>query len=43
MASWTAAGTSYATHAEPMIPIYIFYSMFGFQRTCGVPELGLCR
>jgi pyruvate dehydrogenase E1 component len=32
-ASWTAAGTSYATHAEPMIPIYIFYSMFGFQRT----------
>ncbi|MDQ2792265.1 MAG: pyruvate dehydrogenase (acetyl-transferring), homodimeric type, partial [Actinomycetota bacterium] len=33
VASWTAAGTSYATHAEPMIPIYIFYSMFGFQRT----------
>jgi pyruvate dehydrogenase E1 component len=32
-ASWTAAGTAYATHAEPMIPIYIFYSMFGFQRT----------
>ncbi len=32
-ASWTAAGTSYATHGEPMIPIYIFYSMFGFQRT----------
>ncbi|MFC4105438.1 pyruvate dehydrogenase (acetyl-transferring), homodimeric type [Micromonospora zhanjiangensis] len=32
-ASWTAAGTSYATHAEPMIPFYIFYSMFGFQRT----------
>ena len=28
-----AAGTSYATHAEPMIPFYIFYSMFGFQRT----------
>ena len=28
-----AAGTSYATHGEPMIPIYIFYSMFGFQRT----------
>jgi pyruvate dehydrogenase E1 component len=26
-------GTSYATHDEPMIPIYIFYSMFGFQRT----------
>ena len=27
------AGTSYATHGEPMIPVYIFYSMFGFQRT----------
>ncbi|HET7226693.1 MAG TPA: pyruvate dehydrogenase (acetyl-transferring), homodimeric type [Candidatus Eisenbacteria bacterium] len=33
MASFTAAGTSYATHAEPMIPFYIFYSMFGYQRT----------
>jgi pyruvate dehydrogenase E1 component len=33
VASFTAAGTSYATHNEPMIPIYIFYSMFGFQRT----------
>ena len=33
VASWTAASTSYATHAESMIPIYIFYSMFGFQRT----------
>ena len=32
-ASWTAAGTSYATHGEAMIPIYTFYSMFGFQRT----------
>ncbi len=32
-ASFTAAGTSYATHSEPMIPFYIFYSMFGFQRT----------
>ncbi len=32
MASFTAAGTSYATHGEPMIPFYIFYSMFGFQR-----------
>ena len=32
-ASFTAAGSSYATHAQPMIPIYIFYSMFGFQRT----------
>jgi pyruvate dehydrogenase E1 component len=33
MASFTAAGTSYATWGEPMIPFYIFYSMFGFQRT----------
>jgi pyruvate dehydrogenase E1 component len=33
MASFTAAGTSYATHGVPMIPFYIFYSMFGFQRT----------
>ena len=32
-ASFTAAGTSYATHGEPVIPFYIFYSMFGFQRT----------
>ena len=32
-ASFTAVGTSYATHGEPMIPMYIFYSMFGFQRT----------
>jgi pyruvate dehydrogenase E1 component len=32
MGSFTAAGTSYATHSEPMIPFYIFYSMFGFQR-----------
>jgi pyruvate dehydrogenase E1 component len=33
MGSVIAAGTSYATHGEPMIPVYIFYSMFGFQRT----------
>ena len=33
VASFMAAGTSYAAHAEPMIPFYIFYSMFGFQRT----------
>ncbi|WP_432535953.1 pyruvate dehydrogenase (acetyl-transferring), homodimeric type [Kineococcus arenarius] len=31
--AFTAAGSSYATHGEPMLPIYIFYSMFGFQRT----------
>ncbi|WP_319957320.1 pyruvate dehydrogenase (acetyl-transferring), homodimeric type [Micromonospora yasonensis] len=33
VASFTAAGSSYATHGEPMIPMYMFYSMFGFQRT----------
>ena len=33
MASFQAAGTSYSTHGMPMIPFYIFYSMFGFQRT----------
>lgn len=32
MGSFIAAGTSYATHGEVMIPLYIFYSMFGFQR-----------
>nr|WP_109237298.1 pyruvate dehydrogenase (acetyl-transferring), homodimeric type [Gordonia paraffinivorans] len=32
-ASFAAVGTSYSTHDEPMIPLYIFYSMFGFQRT----------
>jgi pyruvate dehydrogenase E1 component len=31
-ASWIAAGTSYATRGVPMVPFYIFYSMFGFQR-----------
>ena len=33
MATLTAVSTGYATHGEPMIPMYIFYSMFGFQRT----------
>src|SRR6187551_4099634 len=33
MGSVTAAGSAYAMHGEPMIPFYIFYSMFGFQRT----------
>jgi pyruvate dehydrogenase E1 component len=32
MCSWIAAATSYSTSDEPMIPFYIFYSMFGFQR-----------
>ena len=33
MASFLAAATSYSTFGEPLIPVYIFYSMFGFQRT----------
>ncbi|HVA32542.1 MAG TPA: pyruvate dehydrogenase (acetyl-transferring), homodimeric type, partial [Candidatus Baltobacteraceae bacterium] len=32
LSSWIAAGTSYSNHDLPMIPFYIFYSMFGFQR-----------
>ncbi|MDC7246218.1 MAG: pyruvate dehydrogenase (acetyl-transferring), homodimeric type [Sphaerochaetaceae bacterium] len=32
ISSWIAAATSYANHKLPMIPFYIFYSMFGFQR-----------
>ncbi len=32
MASWTAAATSYSAHGQPMLPFYIYYSMFGFQR-----------
>jgi len=32
MASFIAAGTAYASHGIPMIPFYIYYSMFGFQR-----------
>jgi pyruvate dehydrogenase E1 component len=31
--TFQAVGTSYATHGEPLVPVYIFYSMFGFQRT----------
>ncbi len=33
MGSWTAAATSYSVNDCPMIPFYVFYSMFGFQRT----------
>ena len=33
MASWIAAATSYSSNNVPMIPFYIYYSMFGFQRT----------
>ncbi|MGA0610818.1 pyruvate dehydrogenase (acetyl-transferring), homodimeric type [Caldimonas sp. KR1-144] len=32
MADWIAAATSYSTHGQAMVPFYIFYSMFGFQR-----------
>jgi pyruvate dehydrogenase E1 component len=32
LSSWTAAATSYSTHGLPMLPVYIYYSMFGFQR-----------
>jgi pyruvate dehydrogenase E1 component len=32
MSSWIAAGTAYSTHNQPMLPFYVFYSMFGFQR-----------
>jgi pyruvate dehydrogenase E1 component len=32
LASWIAAATSYAVHGLPMLPVYIYYSMFGFQR-----------
>ncbi len=32
LCDWIAAGTAYSTHGVPMIPFYIFYSMFGFQR-----------
>ena len=33
VAALTASGSSYSTHGQPIIPIYVFYSMFGFQRT----------
>jgi pyruvate dehydrogenase E1 component len=33
VAAFTASGSSYATHGQAIIPIYVFYSMFGFQRT----------
>ena len=39
LCSWIAAGTSYSTHGVSMIPFYIFYSMFGFQRV-GDLDLG---
>ena len=32
LSSWIAAGTAYSHHGIPMLPVYIFYSIFGFQR-----------
>src|SRR5258706_1260408 len=32
LSSWLAAATSYSSHGTPMLPFYIYYSMFGFQR-----------
>lgn len=32
LSSWVAAATSYSAHGLPMLPVYIYYSMFGFQR-----------
>ena len=32
LSSWIAAATSYSVHGLPMLPFYIYYSMFGFQR-----------
>ena len=32
LSSWTAAATAYSAHGRPMLPMYIYYSMFGFQR-----------
>ncbi|MBG6083431.1 pyruvate dehydrogenase (acetyl-transferring), homodimeric type [Zhihengliuella flava] len=33
LGAFTGIGTAYATHGEPLVPVYVFYSMFGFQRT----------
>ncbi len=44
MASVTAAGTAYATWGQPMIPFFVFYSMFGFQRVGDlIWSFGDCR
>ncbi len=42
MSAWIAAGTAYSMHNQPMIPFFIFYSMFGFQRI-GRSHLGRRR
>ena len=44
MSSWIAAATSYSVHGTPMLPFYIFYSMFGFQRVGDlIWQAGDCR
>jgi pyruvate dehydrogenase E1 component len=39
LSSWLAAATAYSSHGTPMLPFYIYYSVFGFQRV-GDPHLG---
>jgi pyruvate dehydrogenase E1 component len=44
ISSWIAAATSYSVHGTPMLPFYIFYSMFGFQRIGDlIWQAGDCR
>jgi pyruvate dehydrogenase E1 component len=44
LSSWIAAATSYSVHGTPMLPFYIFYSMFGFQRVGDlIWQAGDCR
>jgi pyruvate dehydrogenase E1 component len=44
MSSWTAAATAYSVHGTPMLPFYVFYSIFGFQRVADlIWQAGDCR
>jgi pyruvate dehydrogenase E1 component len=44
ISSWTAAATAYSVHGTPMLPFYIFYSIFGFQRVGDlIWQAGDCR
>jgi pyruvate dehydrogenase E1 component len=44
ISSWTAAATAYSVHGTPMLPFYIFYSIFGFQRVGDlICQSGDCR
>src|SRR5258706_75863 len=38
LSSWLAAATSYSSHGTPMLPFYIYYSMFGFQRVAIIED-----